>query len=83
LSVPIFKAKNFKFYPNPSSGKFTINSEQNVQSVKTIDLQEKEVYSNSEKFNGTKTYDLYLTKGVYLLNLSGEVSFEIQKLIIE
>lgn len=83
LSVPIFKVKNFNFYPNPSSGKFTIYSEQNVQNIKIHDMRGSEVYSNSEKFNGTKTFDLYLTKGVYLLNLSGDVPFETQKLIIE
>lgn len=83
LSVPNFKATKFSIYPNPSSGKFTLNCEKNVESIKVIDMQGRDVYSNRDKFKGTKTYNISLTKGVYLINLTGEVSYETQKLIIE
>jgi hypothetical protein len=83
LSVPIYKATRFSIYPNPSTGKFTLNCEQNVESIKVIDLQGREVYSNSDQFKGTKSINLSLTKGVYLINLTGEVPYETQKLIIE
>ncbi|MEA4935846.1 MAG: T9SS type A sorting domain-containing protein [Paludibacter sp.] len=74
----------FTVYPNPVTNKMTINSERyQVENVKIVDLQGKTVYSNNEHFNGRKTIDIRLEKGLYLLNLTGDVPYASQKFIVE
>ena len=54
-----------------------------VKSIQIIDLTGRTVYTNSESFAGTKSFNLSLEKGIYLVKLTGVTSFSTQKLIIE
>lgn len=87
ISDAIFKTPyhaTFTVYPNPVTNKLTINSEHNqVENVKIVDLQGRTVYSNNEHFSGEKTIDIRLEKGLYLLNLIGDVPYASQRLIVE
>ena len=75
---------NFNVYPNPASDKVTVNTGQrHVESIRIIDLTGRTVYASSESFAGTKSFNLSLEKGVYLVKLKGNSPFATQKLIIE
>lgn len=79
-----YKSVNFKVYPNPATNMITVNSSQNyVESISIIDLTGRIVYTNSESFTGTKSFNLTLAKGNYLVKLTGNMPFATQKLIIE
>ena len=70
-------------YPNPATNRVTVNSELfNANGITIFDLQGRVVYVNKESFIGAKTFDLSLTKGIYLIRLNGLTSFSIHKLII-
>ena len=74
----------FNIYPNPAYEKITINtSAYHVETIRISDLTGRTVYTNSESFDGSKSFNLSLKKGVYLVNLTGSVPFKIQKIIIE
>jgi hypothetical protein len=74
----------FNVYPNPATNKITIQTGQNsVESFRIIDLTGRTVYSNSESFTGIKSFSLSLEKGIYLMKLTGDVTFATQKLIVE
>ena len=78
------KNQSFEVYPNPMKDQFTINSGlSNVESIKLIDLQGRTVYFNTKNFSGSKTIDLKLAKGIYFLKLSGDITFETQKVVVE
>jgi len=75
---------DFKIYPNPATDKLTIQSQQyKVDNIKIIDLQGRVVYLNNERFTGSKTIGIDLEKGIYFLKLTGDVSFNAQKLIVQ
>ena len=81
---PGARATAFSVFPNPSSGKFNVNSGQsNVVSIMVLDSQGRLVYLNNEKFTGTKTFEFALAKGIYIVKLTGDAPFAVQKLIIE
>ncbi len=74
----------FSVYPNPANDQISINSRKlPVDGISISDLQGRIVYSNNESFAGTKTYNLSLEKGIYLILLKGDVTFKPQKIIIE
>ena len=74
----------FKVYPNPATDRITIQTGQNdVESIRIIDLTGRTVYTRSESFTGTKAFNISLEKGIYLVKLTGSKAFGTQKLIIE
>jgi len=75
---------NFSVYPNPATNRITIQTGQNhAESIRIIDLTGRTVYIDNESFVGTKTINITLEKGIYLVKLQGSKSFGAQKLIIE
>ena len=86
-NVPINEANNvqlFKCFPNPASSQITFNTGQKeATGIRIMDLQGRTIFLNNERFSGTKTINLSITRGIYFLNLTGEVPFGTQKLIIE
>jgi len=75
---------NFKVYPNPATDRITIQTGQDlVEGISIIDLTGRTVYTDSEFFAGTRSFNLSLEKGIYLVKLKGNKPFGTQKLIIE
>ena len=79
---------NFKVFPNPNNGVFTIMNEGNAQqsSVKLLDIQGRVVYDNQFYFtrNGRKQVEVNkLTSGVYILLLQSEGKLEQHRIVIE
>ena len=61
-----------KIFPNPASNRLTINSGQYfVNGIVICDLLGRTVLMNNEPFIGTRTIDLALEKGTYLVRLIG------------
>ena len=57
-------------YPNPTSGKFTISSQSNINAVEIYDLLGELIYSDF-KFNGQTSTEIDLSnhcKGIYIVN---------------
>lgn len=85
LSILVINApQGFKLYPNPNSGKFTINlpDYNSTTSLEIYNQIGQLVYKN--EFNKkTQTFDLNLPKGVYLLRLSNEAHTLMQKMIVK
>jgi arylsulfatase A-like enzyme len=76
--------KQFRVFPNPTSGKVTIDSNDvKIDGIHVSDLLGHIVFSNTESFTGQKTIDLSLLNGIFLINPYGEYSFQSQKLIVE
>jgi hypothetical protein len=83
-SAEAVEADVIKVYPNPASNKITIQTGQNhVESIRIIDLTGKTVYTDSESFAVTKSFNLSLEKGIYLVKITGSKPFSTRKLIIE
>jgi hypothetical protein len=79
---------NFKVFPNPNNGVFTIQNDGNAQqsSVKLLDIQGRVVYDNQFYFtrNGRKQIEVNkLTSGVYILLLQSEGKLEQHRIVIE
>jgi hypothetical protein len=80
--------KNLVIYPNPSSGKFTVDielKEQNIVSMKILEmlggsLVDAKTMNGSDKYK--VDYDLSLVSGVYFILIETEEQRIIQKLII-
>jgi PA14 domain/Carbohydrate binding module (family 6)/Secretion system C-terminal sorting domain len=78
------KVARFNVSPNPATDMITINTDQNnVESIEIRDLTGRNVYSNKESFSGSKSVSLSLAKGIYVIKLTGNVSFSACKLIIK
>jgi arylsulfatase A-like enzyme len=76
--------KQFRVFPNPTSGKVTIDSNDvKIDGIYVSDLLGRNVFSDSEPFTGQKTIDLSLLNGIFLINPYGEYPFQSQKLIVE
>ena len=83
----IDEVANFRIFPNPNNGQFTILNEgsANKSSVKVIDIQGRVVYDEAYYFNqnGRKQVDLTkLNSGVYILILQGEGRQEQHRIIL-
>lgn len=79
---------NFKVYPNPNNGVFTILNEGNSQysNVKLLDVQGRVVYDNKLFFarNGSNNVEVNnFTSGVYVLVLQGEGKQEQHRVVIQ
>ena len=76
--------KQFRVFPNPTSGKVTIDSNDvKIDGIHVSDLLGHIVFSNTESFTGQKTIDLSLLNGIFLIKPYGEYPFQSQKLIVE
>ncbi len=72
-----------RVFPNPATNQLTVNCEQTqVDGIIICDLLGRTVYLNCEPFVGTRTIDLALKKGIYLIKLKGITSFSPQKIIV-
>lgn len=79
---------NFKVYPNPNNGVFTIMNEGSAHksSVKLLDIQGRVVYDNQFYFtkNGRKQVEVNkLNSGVYILLLQSEGKLEQHRIVVE
>ena len=74
---------NISLYPNPSNGKFTLNSTEDVNSVKLIDISGR-VISVRPINSGTTTIDFTgVSSGKYMLQITGDQVNEMQPIVIE
>ncbi len=84
----IAEIANFKIYPNPNTGLFTIQNEGGASkktSIKVVDVQGRLVYDDNYYFNanGSKVVDIKTLKaGVYVLLLQSEGKLEQHRIII-
>ena len=80
--------ENFKVFPNPNNGVFTLLNEGNAQesNIKLMDIQGRVVYDNKFFFtrNGSKQIKVNnLNSGVYILLLQSEGKLEQHRIVIE
>jgi hypothetical protein len=81
IDIPI---KQLRIFPNPTSGKVTIDSNNlKIEGIRAFDMFGQNIYSDNESFTGTKTIDLPLKSGVCMIKTLGEYSFLTQKIIVE
>jgi hypothetical protein len=73
-------ADGINIYPNPSTDKININSKHTITFLQLFDVAGKEVYSSNDN-NGIDVKANHLSKGLYLLKLSGE-NFSVHKKVI-
>lgn len=78
-----FKENNIKIYPNPTSGKFTVELEGNTLSTINItDITGKQVFTS--KASDSLDIDLsHLQKGVYIVNVQANNGVKTQKVIVQ
>ena len=75
--------KKFRIFPNPTSGKVTIDSnEVKIDGFYVSDALGRTIFSDSEPFTGQKTIDLSMLNGIFLISPFGEYSFKSQKLMV-
>jgi len=78
------KTKQFRVFPNPTSGKVTIDSNDvKIEGILAFDMFGQNIYSDNESFTGTKTIDLPLKSGVCMIKTLSEYPFQTQKIIVE
>lgn len=74
----------FKIFPNPSTGIFTIqmNNEVNWQSIRVINQLGEEIYQHYLENGLNKQFELNLENGMYIIEIKTEDSFARQMLLI-
>lgn len=76
--------KQFQVFPNPTSGKVTLNSyTEKIEGIGIYDLLGRVIYSDKETFSGKKTIDIPLKSGVCMIKPIGQYPFHAQKVIVE
>lgn len=70
-----------KIYPNPIENEFTIISQEEIESIKIIDVLGNEVYFNEAVFNQKSEIKLNLNKGIYHVIVKTKNNILIKKLI--
>lgn len=82
LSIDENSKDNIQIFPNPSSGKFTINASESIESIKVINLLGEVVYENITSVN-FDTFELNNT-GMYLVSVElSNGNKIIEKVIVE
>ena len=76
LNETLNKEMIFNVFPNPSKGKFTINSSEPMQKIWIYNLQGKRVYYLSLNDETSFELRLNLSKGIYILRVEVENSQE-------
>jgi hypothetical protein len=79
---------SFSVYPNPTSGAFTVNISNTVNSDLTITLTNIEgqvIYRNVVKnaLNHQETIDNQLAKGLYFLSVNNGKEVKVQKVVVQ
>lgn len=83
-AVPITELNKVSIYPNPATNQVTLNSNNfKVDEITIFDLLGHVFLINNETFIGTKTFNLSLEKGIYLIKLKGNNHLATQKLIVK
>ena len=85
-NVTDIKSENFKIYPNPSNGIFTINNEQLIINNLTITNITGKIIYNSQfsTFNSQFSIDISnQPAGIYFINIKTETGIYTEKLIIQ
>ncbi|MDO5979214.1 reprolysin-like metallopeptidase [Flavivirga spongiicola] len=89
LSTHEFSFENFKIFPNPNKGKFTINfnaSISNKINIDVHDLRGRTIFKNSYKGTGHFNKIISLNNvqsGMYILNVSDGIKKSTRKIIVE
>jgi ribosomal protein S11 len=82
-SEEINSGKPFRIYPNPSSGLFTIQSQENIHSIKIFNVVGESVYHAVGNMPSAVKIDISnQPPGIYLLRLRSETSSIIEKLVV-
>ena len=89
LTVEEFGFENFKVFPNPNNGTFTIQLNGSLErqiSIAVYDLRGRSIFNNSFQNGGDFNQEIQLShvqSGMYILNVSDGLRSTIKKLIIE
>jgi hypothetical protein len=76
--------KQFRIFPNPTSGQVTIDSyAAQIRGIEIYNLNGQKIYSNNQSFTGMQTVDLPSNSGLCLIKLTGEYPFLAQKIMVE
>ncbi|MGZ0015578.1 reprolysin-like metallopeptidase [Yeosuana sp. AK3] len=89
LAIEDFGFDNFKVYPNPNNGAFTVKLSGSLErkiTIRVYDLRGRSIYNKTHLNVGDFSDEIQLNQvqsGMYLLNISDGVRKETKKLIIE
>jgi arylsulfatase A-like enzyme len=76
--------KQFRIFPNPSSGKVTLDSNDvKVDGIKLYNMLGQNLYNDFDSFTGQKIIDLSLTNGIYLIKVISKDQFPAHKITIQ
>ncbi|MFA5780642.1 MAG: T9SS type A sorting domain-containing protein [Bacteroidales bacterium] len=85
LNDLLLQADIVEIYPNPTGGKFTINSNSNITSIEINNVLGEKVYSNS-KFNKQTSNEIDLSnssKGIYFVKIYDGEKIYNEKIVIQ
>ena len=74
--------KKIKLYPNPSKGRFIIESENKIYNIEITDIIGNSIYKSSKQANIQEIDLSFVKNGVYLINISSDNQKIIEKIII-
>jgi hypothetical protein len=77
------KEASFSIFPNPSGGKFVINSNGNITSIEIYNLHGERVYSDSKKPINKKINLSGYSKGIYFIKIYEGERFYTEKVMIQ
>ena len=80
----IIPAPNFRFYPNPASNQFTIESSEGIKKVLMYDAMGKRVLFKESSWENAMKIDVKdFTHGIYLLQVETDAGSATQKVVVE
>jgi len=86
LSITDNTNDNFKIFPNPSNGIFSITSVRSIENgvISVYDFNGRLVHTNNTNFNTVERLNLSsLKSGIYLVSIKGEELDFVSKIVIE
>lgn len=76
--------KQFGIYPNPTTGKVTIDSyAEKINGIRICDLLGRVIHSDDESFTGVRTFDMPAKPGCYIIKVQSKYPFPAQKVIVK
>ncbi len=76
--------KQFSVFPNPTSGKVTLDSyTEIIDGIGIFDLLGRVIYADKETFSGRKIIDIPIKSGVCMIKPIGKYPFLTQKVIVQ
>jgi arylsulfatase A-like enzyme len=76
--------KQFRVFPNPTSGEITLDSySEIIDGIGIYDLLGRVIYTDKETFSGTRKINIPLRSGVCMIKPIGEYPFHTQKVVVE